>query len=65
MKRLNLNKDNMVVSMVAVLGLIFLMVGVFLNNTYVDTLFIGAGITLMLAIAVDFITKIVSNKINV
>lgn len=65
MKRLNLNKDNMVVGMVALLGLIFIFVGIFLNKTYVDTLFIGAGITLMLAVVCDFITKFVSNKINV
>jgi hypothetical protein len=65
MKKLNLNKDSLVKGIVTLLGLILVVIGIFLNKVYVDTLFVGAGITLILAVIGDYIINFVSNKINV
>jgi hypothetical protein len=65
MKRLNLNKDNMVIGTVELIGFLFLIIGVLIKKPYVDKLFLGAGISLMSFIVLDLITKFISNKINV
>jgi hypothetical protein len=65
MKRLNLNKDNMVIGTVELIGFIFIIIGILINKPYVDKLFVGAGISLMSFVVLDLISKFISNKINV
>lgn len=64
MKRLNLNKDNIVTFTITLLGSILVIIGIFLNKVYFDTLFIGAGITLILSVIGDYVISIINDKIN-
>lgn len=64
MKKINLNKDNIVTFTIALLGSILVIIGIFLNEEYYNTLFIAAGIILILSVIGDYVIGYISNKIN-